>query len=83
MSAIYENAIDSLRIGFEFFQKESSYSSRKHAILTVFHAIEIAVVRRSGGEAEGEVVRIPGSVAQNPGDILAGDLGHAYGRSII
>jgi hypothetical protein len=41
MSAIYENAIDSLRIGFEFFQKESSYSSRKHAILTVFHAIEL------------------------------------------
>lgn len=41
MSAIYENAIDTLRIGFEFFRKESSYSSRKHAILTVFHAIEL------------------------------------------
>ena len=41
MSAIYENAIDTLRVGFEFFRKESSYSSRKHAILTAFHAIEL------------------------------------------
>ena len=30
-SAIYENAIDSLGIGMEFFLKEDSYSSRKHA----------------------------------------------------
>ena len=37
-SAIFENAVDSLRIGMEFFLKETSYSSRKHAILTVFHA---------------------------------------------
>ncbi len=41
MSAIYENAVDSLRIGFEFFKQERSYSSRKHAILTVFHSIEL------------------------------------------
>lgn len=41
VSAIYENAIDSLRVGMEFFLKETSYSSRKHAILTVFHAIEL------------------------------------------
>jgi hypothetical protein len=41
VSAIYENAVDSLRIGMEFFLKEKSYSSRKHAILTVFHAIEL------------------------------------------
>ena len=27
--------------GLEFFRKESSYSSRKHAILTVFQAIEL------------------------------------------
>ncbi|WP_156042126.1 hypothetical protein [Bradyrhizobium sp. URHD0069] len=40
-SAIYQNAVDSLRIGMEFFLKEESYSSRKHAILTVFHAIEL------------------------------------------
>jgi hypothetical protein len=32
--------VDSLRIGMEFFLKEDGYSSRKHAILTVFHAIE-------------------------------------------
>ena len=56
------------------------------AAKTVFRTIEIAVVRRSGGKAEGEVVRttrIPLSVAQNPGDILEGDIGHAYGGSII
>jgi hypothetical protein len=29
MSAIYQNATDSLRIGMEFFLKEESYSSRK------------------------------------------------------
>jgi hypothetical protein len=34
-SAIYENAIDSLGIGLEFFLKEDGYSSRKHAFLTV------------------------------------------------
>jgi hypothetical protein len=41
MSDIYDNAVDSLRIGMEFFLKETGYSSRKHAILTVFHAIEL------------------------------------------
>ena len=41
MSEIYQNAVDSLRIGIEFFLKENDYSSRKHAILTLFHAIEL------------------------------------------
>ena len=41
MSDIYANAIDSLRIGIEHFLKEATYSSRKHAILTIFHAIEL------------------------------------------
>lgn len=41
MSEIYKNAVDSLRIGIEFFLKEASYSSRKHAILTLFHSIEL------------------------------------------
>jgi hypothetical protein len=41
MNALYENAVDSLRIGMEFFLKEKNYSSRKHAILTLFHAIEL------------------------------------------
>ena len=45
-SSIFENAVDSLRIGMEFFLKETSYSSRKHAILTVFHAIELLVKDR-------------------------------------
>ena len=40
-SEIYENAVDSLRIGIEFFLKERSYSTRKHAILTLFHSIEL------------------------------------------
>ena len=40
MSDIYANAADSLRIGIEHFLKEPGYSSRKHAILTLFHAIE-------------------------------------------
>jgi len=41
MSDIYTNAVDSLRIAMEHFRKESDYSSRKHAILTLFHAIEL------------------------------------------
>lgn len=41
MSDIYANAVDSLRIGIDQFLKEPSYSSRKHAILTIFHAIEL------------------------------------------
>jgi hypothetical protein len=41
MSAIFDNALDSLRIGFEFFERDKDYSSRKHAILTIFHAIEL------------------------------------------
>jgi hypothetical protein len=41
MSDIYANAVDSLKIGIEHFLKESTYSSRKHAILTLFHAIEL------------------------------------------
>ena len=41
MSDIYANAVDSLRIGIEYFLKEPCYSSRKHAILTLFHSIEL------------------------------------------
>ena len=46
ISPIFENAIDSLRIGMDFFQRESSYSSHKHAILTVFHAIDLFLKER-------------------------------------
>ena len=46
VSAIHQNAVDSLRIGMEFFLKEESFSSRKHAILTVFHAIELLLKER-------------------------------------
>lgn len=46
VSPIYENAIDSLRIGMGFFLKDAGYSSRKHAILTVFHAIELMLKER-------------------------------------
>ena len=41
MSDIYANAVDSLQISIEQFLREPSYSSRKHAILTLFHAIEL------------------------------------------
>jgi hypothetical protein len=41
MSDIYANAVDSLRIGIEHFLKEPGYSSRKHAILALLHAIEL------------------------------------------
>lgn len=46
ITPIYQNAMDSLRIGMEFFLKADGYSSRKHAILTVFHAIELLLKER-------------------------------------
>ncbi|MEI9930409.1 MAG: hypothetical protein WDM89_07605 [Rhizomicrobium sp.] len=46
MSDIYDNAVDSLLIGIDFFLQERSYSSRKHAILTLFHAIELFLKER-------------------------------------
>jgi len=46
VSEIYLNAVDSLRIGIDFFLKERSYSSRKHTILTLFHSIELFLKER-------------------------------------
>lgn len=46
MSDIYNNAIDSLRIGIEHFLKEPGYPSRKHSILTLFHGIEMFLKER-------------------------------------
>lgn len=45
-SEIYLNAIDSLQVGIDYFMRDSSYSSRKHAIMTVFHAIELFLKER-------------------------------------
>ena len=41
MGDIYENAVDSLRVGMKFFLSDKSYSSRKHSILILFHSIEL------------------------------------------
>lgn len=41
MRDIYENAVDSLRVGMKFFLSDKNYSSRKHSILTLFHSIEL------------------------------------------
>ncbi len=41
MRDIYKNAVDSLKVGMQFFLSDDSYTSRKHAILTLFHAIEL------------------------------------------
>lgn len=41
MRDIYENAVDSLRVGMKFFLSDKKYSSRKHSILTIFHSIEL------------------------------------------
>ena len=46
LSPIYLNAVDSLRISMKFFLEENDYSSRKHAILTVFHVIELLLKER-------------------------------------
>lgn len=41
MSPIFENALDSLKVGMQFYMSGNQYSTRKHAILTVFHSIEL------------------------------------------
>ncbi len=46
LSPLFENALDSLRIGMDFFQREPDYSTRKHAILTIFHSIELLLKER-------------------------------------
>ena len=46
LSPILENALDSLQIGMEHFHRGPAYSTRKHAILTIFHAIELLLKER-------------------------------------
>ncbi len=41
MSPILENALDSLKVAMQFYVSGNQYSTRKHAILTVFHSIEL------------------------------------------
>ena len=41
MRDIYDNAVDSLKVGMQHFLGEAGFSSRKHAILTLFHCIEL------------------------------------------
>lgn len=38
---LFRNAIDSLKIGMEFYLKDEYEYSHKHAILTIFHSIEL------------------------------------------
>jgi hypothetical protein len=41
MSEIFENALDSLRVGIKFYVENSIDTSHKHAILNIFHSIEL------------------------------------------
>lgn len=41
MNSIFENAVDSLEVGMKFFLSSGERTSRKHAILTIFHSIEL------------------------------------------
>jgi len=41
MNALLENAIDSLKVGMDFYLKDEYRYSHKHAILTIFHSIEL------------------------------------------
>ncbi len=45
-SEIYLNAVDSLQVGIDYFMRDSSYSTRKHAIMTIFHSIELLLKER-------------------------------------
>lgn len=41
ISPLFENAIDSLEVGMKFFMDQATVSANKHAILTIFHSIEL------------------------------------------
>ncbi len=41
MSPLLENAVDSLKVGLEYFLEGAKESSGKHTILTIFHSIEL------------------------------------------
>jgi uncharacterized membrane protein len=41
MNPIFFNAIDSLKIGMKFFIDQENETSNKHAILSIFHSIEL------------------------------------------
>ncbi len=41
MSPLLENAVDSLKVDLEHFLEGTKESSGKHAILTIFHSIEL------------------------------------------
>jgi len=43
MRALLDNAIDSLRVGVDFYVNRPEKSAHKHAILLVFHAIELLI----------------------------------------
>ena len=46
MNPLYANAIDSFKVGCEYALSSRDPSSRKHAILTIFHAIELLLKER-------------------------------------
>jgi len=41
MSAIFDNAIDSLKVGIKFYLDETFPTAHKHAIISIFHSIEL------------------------------------------
>jgi hypothetical protein len=41
MNPLLFNAVDSLKVGMEFFMRGDSDTTHKHAILTIFHSIEL------------------------------------------
>lgn len=41
VSSIFDNALDSLKVGMTLYMSGNLYSTRKHAILAVFHSIEL------------------------------------------
>ena len=38
---LLDNAMDSLRVGIDFFDNEKLATARKHSILSIFHSIEL------------------------------------------
>lgn len=41
MSSIFDNALDSLKVGMTLYMSGNLYSTRRHSILTIFHSIEL------------------------------------------
>jgi hypothetical protein len=51
MSAFLDNAIESVRVGIDFYLNRQERSAHKHATILLLHAIELLLKERLSGSS--------------------------------